>query len=176
MEILIQRIIFSSNENDIAIFKNVQSKLKPNGTNYSIDYPIPLKMLATEEKIVSQLQISDFVGYPGFPEWYDKKSNRPIMRLGTIASDPRYNYSNNKEIQGDCIAYEAFSFGGSSGSPVFALQRGILKGSVTTSGARELLLIGVNAGHLETGDRMHHSGISYFYKSSKIIELINMTE
>lgn len=172
MEIIVQKIKYSDEDNDVALFKETQSKLKPDGSKYSIDYPIPIGLLADEEKIKTGLQISDFVAFPGFPEWYDSKNQRPILRLGTIASDPRYNYSNNKDINGDCLAYEAFSYGGSSGSPVFALQRGLLKGDITTSGARELLLIGINAGHLKTGDGMQHSGISYLYKSSKILDLI----
>jgi hypothetical protein len=69
------------------------------------------------------------------------------------------------------VAYEAFSFGGSSGSPVFATQRGIKPGAGMRFDAyRESRLIGINAGHLAAAYGQH-SGISYFYKASAILEL-----
>lgn len=74
---------------------------------------------------------------------------------------------------GDCLAYEAFSYGGSSGSPVFAVQKGPRPGAgIAFPGFRELKMIGINAGHLRT-DEHHHSGISYLYKSYAVIELLD---
>lgn len=172
-QISIGRIAFSTDENDIAIFIQAQARKNPDGSNKSIDFPIPIRMLADRRQIHDDLQIGDVVGFPGYPEWYDRAGNRPIFRIGTISSDTRFNYSHGKLVNGDCIAYEAFSFGGSSGSPVFALQRG-LTGSITTYNARELLLIGVNAGHLKTSDQFNHSGISYFYRSDIVLEMIGI--
>ena len=156
--------------NDIACLKNIKTF---NG-NVTIDFPIPLNIVATEEKINKKLSVCDFVAFPGFPEWYDKRNNNPILRTGAISSDPRFDYSIDKNFMGNCIAFEAFSFGGSSGSPVYAIQKGFQLGpglSAPEDFYREILLIGINAGHFETHTG-HHSGISYLYKSSEILKLI----
>jgi len=142
---------------------------------FSEEFSIPFSLIATEDKINNQLSVCDFVAFPGFPDWYDKRNNIPILRTGALASDPRFNYSNTTDFKGNCIAFEAFSFGGSSGSPVFAIQKGFKVGlglQVPDNFYREILLIGINAGHFITTEG-HHSGISYLYKSSEILKLIN---
>lgn len=156
--------------NDVACLKDV----KIIGT-MRINAPISYSMLATEEWISGKLSVCDSIAYPGFPEWYDRQNNTPIFRMGTIASDPRMDYS---YIPGapiaSRIAYEGFSTGGASGSPVFALQRGFKTGggiSAPEDFYREVKLIGINAGHFS--DQAGHSGISYLYKSSTIVDLIN---
>ena len=95
--------------------------------------------------------------------------------MGSIASDPEFSYS-NKEAKGDCIVYEGFSFGGNSGSPIFALPRGITNGSGALA-PRQFYFVGINAGHfLEKGLQQRHAGLSYFYKSSVILDLIDNIE
>lgn len=171
------KFVYDNEENDVAALKISASDLliefsKDKGIR--IDYPIPYEMIADQNRIDNKLNVCDFVVFPGFPDWYDKKNNLPIMRTGTIASDPRFDYSyqsGQKNVRGNVIAYEAFSFGGSSGSPVFAAQKGIKTGPSLTGGDyREGMLIGINAGHLN--DVKGHSGISYFYKSTVILKLI----
>lgn len=138
-----------------------------------IDYFLPHSILATASDFEQKLSVCDFVAFPGFPEWHDKSASRPILRAGTISSDPRFDYSYEPLVAGACVAYEAFSYNGSSGSPVFAVQKGPKPGEgVLFPGFRELMLIGINAGHLKTSDKSH-SGISYLYKSSAILELID---
>src|SRR5262249_17785191 len=101
-------------------------------------------------------------------------NERPILRTGTISSDPRCDYSFSGRYDGECLAYEAFSFGGSSGSPVFAVQKRPRPGDgITFPGYRELLFIGINAGHLPTGSGQH-SGISLLYKSFAILDIIDV--
>lgn len=137
------------------------------------DFPIPYDFVATKDWLDSNLSVCDFVVFPGYPDWHDKLENRPIMRTGTIASDPRSDYSHKGEREGRKIAYEAFSFDGSSGSPVFAVMKGLRPGpGISFPDFREPKFIGINAGHLEA-DFGHHSGISYFFKSSVILELID---
>ena len=59
------------------------------------------------------------------------------------------------------------------GSPVFAVQKGPKPGvGLEFPGFRELKLVGINAGHLKASDKTH-SGISYFYKSTAILEIID---
>lgn len=92
---------------------------------------------------------------------------RPVCPLCGIAS----------LSMGECIAYEAFSFGGSSGSPVFAIHNGFPVGGAIQAGEnfyRPVMLIGINAGHLVVdGLDRHHAGISYMYKSSVILQIID---
>lgn len=110
----------------------------------------------------------DLICYTGFPDQYDKLGDRPILRSGHIASDPAFNYSWDREPRGQCVAYEGFSFPGSSGGPVFAPPRG-LQG---IPDSRHGYLVGVNALHIEAGPA-GHSGISCFYKSTVILEIID---
>lgn len=163
---------FHSNEyNDIACLKNVLVV----GDGFYVNAGIEYEKLATEEWISQKLSVCDSIAYPGFPDWYDHQNNTPIFRMGTIASDPRFDYS---FIPGaptaSRIAYEGFSTGGASGSPVFATQRGFkVNGTLTATEGfyREVKVIGINAGHFP--DQKGHSGISYLYKSSAILDIID---
>jgi len=162
---------FDKNEyNDVACIKD--PKFFGGMTVNSI---IPYSMLATENWISEKMSVCDYIAYPGFPDWYDRQNNTPIFRMGTIASDPRMNYSSiiGAPISSQ-IAYEGFSSGGASGSPVFAVQRGFKTGSGISAPKdfyREVKVIGINAGHFS--NQIGHSGISYFYKSSVILNIID---
>lgn len=138
-----------------------------------IDFQLEAKELADDKWISDFLTVCDFVAFPGFPPWYDKSEGRPILRTGTISSDPRANYSDTLEPKGRRIAYEAFSFGGSSGSPVIATQKGIpgFASSGPAAAYREGRIVGINAGHM-SAPMGAHSGVSYFIKSSAILDLI----
>lgn len=143
------------------------------GSDASVEFFVRHDELADDAWIETQLSVCDFVAFPGFPPWHDKLEQRPILRTGTISSDPRTNYSDEPTAKGRRVAYEAFSFGGSSGSPVFATQKGFrATGGITVTGFREAKVVGINAGHLE-GDFGTHSGVSYFIKSSAILDLID---
>ena len=161
-------------ENDVACLKNVKV-LNPFQKETIIDFHVEYAMIADRRKLDETLVVCDFVAFPGFPDWYDKKNNSPILRTGTIASYPRFDYSFSGLDDGEVIAYEAFSFDGSNCSPIFALEKGLKLGEgLTGGGHREVMLIGINAGHLPIeGVIESHSGISYFYKSSVILELID---
>lgn len=158
-------------ENDVACIVNPVSIPSAEVPFVPISYWIPINFLATKDQLTEKLSICDFLAFPGYPKWHDQLEGRPILRTGTISSDPRRNYSFSKEFRGECIAYEAFSSGGSSGSPVFALEKGPKAGgALVFPGYREVLLIGINAGHITDGKE--HSGISYFFKSSVILDII----
>lgn len=169
------QFIFHPNKyNDIACLKNPKCDLLISNSS-TISLPIDYNMIATKEEIDTQLTVCDSIAYPGFPQWYDKKNSTPIFRMGTIASDPRVGYACEiTDPDADRVAYEGFSSAGASGSPVFAIQRGFStgKGIETPDGFyRRVMLVGINAGHFsDTDDR--HSGISFFYKSSSILEII----
>lgn len=156
--------------NDIACLKAPAS-----ANGMKIISALPYTLLATNEWLKHKLSVCDSIAYPGFPQWYDKENNTPIFRMGTIASDPRLNYACFfNEPNADRIAYEGFSTSGASGSPVFSTQRGFAIGnglSASDDFYREVKLIGINAGHFK--DQIGHSGISYFYKSSAILDIID---
>ena len=128
-----------------------------------------LEHLANQEIFENLLHPYDDVAFTGFPDQYDKLANRSILRSGKISSDPKFDYSWSGKFEGSCVAYEAFSSGGASGSPIFAPPRGLH----TIPGSRNGYLVGVNAGHIPDHNRYGgHSGISYFYKSTVILDII----
>ena len=146
---------------------------------------IPLSFLATKEMIENKICVCDSIAFVGFPDVYDHKNNLAILRTGTISSDPRldYSYSEDEDL-GHVIAYEAFSKEGSSGSPVFALQKGFsVDGDFLKPSEgfyREVCLVGINAGSLsktvdlkENVKYNEHQQLSYMYKSDVILDLID---
>ena len=163
---------------DVSIFYDPQVENKdPDTPNDRVfDYCIPYGMLATEEEITNDLLPFDMIAFPGFPEWHDKNFGRAIIRGGTIACDPRFSYGHPKLTGQENIIYDGFSFSGSSGSPIFALPKvpPINVDPHPENRFRRLLLVGVNAGRLDSEGQ--HSGLSYFVKSSVIRQLIDEAE
>jgi len=148
-------------ENDVAL---IEARIYLN-ENSGFHWHFGMEHLATEE-ILKSVDPFDLVCLAGFPQQHDKLGNRPIIRSGHIASDPQYDYSWDGKHRGQCVAYEGFSSEGASGSPVFAPPRGMQN----IPNSRHGYLIGVNAGHIP--DMQGHSGISYFYKSTAVLEII----
>lgn len=153
--------------NDVAVFIRPNCQPLENMPEMKLFYHFSLADLADDNFFHSELAPFDVVAFAGFPEEHDKLSERPLMRGGRIASDPKFDFSLNSKSAGSCIAYEAFSHGGASGSPVFALARGFQG----LEGARVGRLIGINAGHLNR-EMGQHTGLSYFYRSTVILEII----
>jgi hypothetical protein len=147
----------------------IPNKPKPIPATY-IDFD-----LLADANQLSKLDICDMVALPGYPDFYDRNGDRPIVRIGTIASDPNSDYCDLNMNPARRIAYEAFSSAGSSGSPVIALAKGLKTGSGLSGGYfRDICVIGVNAGHLRGRDGMDssHAGISYCFKSTCIVDAI----
>lgn len=104
-----------------------------------------------------KIHIGDVVAFPGYPAGHGE-DNRPLMRIGSIASDPARGYRYKGRGGPNCVAYEASSWGGSSGSPVFLFHRPGLMGQF-----EGLSMIGVNAGHVrirEEGGGYAHSNLA----------------
>ena len=104
----------------------------------------------------------------GYRRWYDHNGERPILRNGVIASDPRIPY---RSTTGDAtradgpqqIAIEVFSVDGNSGGPVFLQQRGLERVEtdsliITDPDFRAAKLLGINKGHIP--DHGGHTGVS----------------
>ncbi len=152
-------------EDDIACI--VDPRCKSLSPSADVFYHLGIETLASEYFFSEQLYPGEQVFYAGFPDPHDKLAQRPILRCGTIASDPRYPYSHTEEHEGARVAYEGFSSGGASGSPVWAAARSF----ENYPGSRTGAVVGVNAGHIE-GEFGAHSGISFFYKSTVLLELL----
>ena len=148
-------------ENDVVIIRPLSLREEKN----TFHYHFTLDHLATEE-VFKQIIPFDIICFAGFPNTHDKLMGRPILRTGTIASDPKFDYSWDIRSHGNCVAYEGFSTEGASGSPIFAPPRGM----TTIPNSRHGYLIGINAGHIP--ENYGHSGISYFYKSTILSEII----
>ena len=174
-------IVFpKNNDDDVAVLCGIRGRQE--GRPVSIER----EMLATESYFEDDgnLGVYDYVAVPGFHPGYDPTTNRPIFRGGNISSDPRYGHS--ARIDGgpykyykNLILYETFAYPGSSGSPVFALQKGIKTGGGMSSPAyRPAKLIGIQsmmkyANPVKEGEVGVHSGLSYFFKSSAILEILD---
>lgn len=151
---------------DVAVIINPRCEAVENMASLQIFYHFALEDLA-DDAYVKALTPFDVVAFAGFPDEHDKLSERPLVRGGRIASDPRFEFSLNGQAAGHCIAYEVFSHGGASGSPVYAPA----KGWVGKEGSRNGKLVGINAGHLRA-ELGQHTGISYFYRSSVILDVL----
>lgn len=167
-------ILYDSNPlNDVAIIFDVQSGNLDGSENRRWEYCFEYSDVATEEELRDELQPFDVLAFPGFPEGFDKRGLRAIIRGGTVACDPRFDYSFESQDKGDILVFEGFSFGGSSGSPVIAVPK-VPPVNVDHHPAnrfRRLMVVGVNAGHL-SASYGQHAGLSYFVRSSVIRRII----
>jgi hypothetical protein len=126
---------------------------------------IGIDMLATDADL-KRANPGNTIAFPSYPALYDLNGVRPIMRTGTIASDPESDYQTDTQAPARRIVCEAHSTSGSSGSPIFSI----------VGDRNELILLGINSGHLTAEDaRMgtFHSGLSYCFKASCIVECID---
>ena len=171
-------IVFHPNpNNDLACIKNPKL-ISPKSVG--LMYPVGYDFLARKEELDNNLLPGDLLVYAGYPKFFDTHNNTAILRSGIVASDPVLNYKHQQsatygDVPGDVVAYEGFSSGGSSGSPIFAIQKGVRLGESLTGPAdfyRRPMLVGINNAHFQE-NASQHSGISTFVKSSAIIELVD---
>lgn len=163
-ELPLKTLYHANPDNDVALV--LCDGMFSDGSNDCLHWHFGAEQLADEAMFGSAIRPYDKICFSGFPEMHDIAGKRPILRVGHIASDPRYSYSHTGKSLGDCVAYEGFSFKGSSGSPIFAVPRGPQGDPISRPG----YLIGVNAGRIKTPN-IELTGISYFYKSSVIVEI-----
>jgi len=100
--------------------------------------PLETSLIPTEEILESLFAIEDvvMVGYPiGLADHYNHK---PIIRRGITASHPKYDYQGKKETLIDMAC-----FPGSSGSPVFILNEGLVVNNRTVSVGDRIIFLGV---------------------------------
>ena len=168
------QVLFDANpRNDVAVIFDLQSGNLDGSNDRGWDYCFKFSEVATDKELRTELQPFDVLAFPGFPEGFDRLGLRAIIRGGTVACDPRFDYSFESEDRGEILLYEGFSFGGSSGSPVIAIPK-VPPSNVDPHPAhnfRRLLVVGVNAGHL-TAATGQHAGLSYFVRSAVIRRII----
>ncbi|MFE0256206.1 trypsin-like peptidase domain-containing protein [Streptomyces sp. NPDC059010] len=132
--------------------------------------------LADAADFDNRLHVGAQVITPGYPSIDQTTAPRPILVSGTIASDPRESAAIGTAEFPECVLCHSFSWGGMSGSPVFALLPRS-KDSFSTwdenerKGPRELRLVGVNRGHVRIGGTAE-GALTYFAKSTVLGRLL----
>lgn len=143
--------------------------------------PVSLSEIADREFLKEKVRLMDFASFIGFPgsdeaPWWDQQENLPIARLASIASTPAKTFVNEGILTDDVVLVSGFSFSGSSGSPVFSHRKGLRATPPLVADFVPAKLIGIMSGHrVETGalpDMLEHSGLSYFTRSTSILDLL----
>lgn len=124
----------------------------------AINCNLPLDNIAADLSI-ERVEIGEAVSFIGFPgAHWDAANDLPILRQASIASSPNLRYKNESQSgEAERILVSGMSFAGSSGSPVFRMN--------------SRTIIGVMAGHYKASEQVH-SGLSYFIKSSVILDIL----
>lgn len=127
----------------------------------------------------NRLSIADsslFIGYPGSngSAWWDQSSELPIARGATLGSIPSEDFKNAQLSADDVGLVSGLSFSGSSGSPVFNVQKGISPGGDLEDPSHvPMKLIGIMSGHWqddsELPSMLRHTGLSYYTRSTAIV-------
>ncbi|HTR52007.1 MAG TPA: hypothetical protein VMJ10_14935 [Kofleriaceae bacterium] len=133
---------------------------------------------------VHGMDTASFIGFPGMnasQAWWDEEWNYPIARSCVIASPPGRSFANKQIKTADVTLVSGFSFRGSSGSPVVAHQKGFKVGQGLDGGPEFVpaKVVGIMSGHFETDgsepEMFRHTGLSYFTRSTSILELLGTT-
>jgi hypothetical protein len=139
--------------------------------------------LATQEFLsssVSAMDIASFLGYPGLSgkHWWDEQWQLAVARVVNIASWPAIPFTNAGIKTSDVTLVSGLSFSGSSGSPIILHEKGIRVGKGLTGPTYiEPKVIGIMSGHWwgqeSPDDIFFHSGLSYFTRSPRILDLLH---
>ena len=151
-------------------------------TKFIITDITKFKDLATSQEFESYnikvMESAVFIGYPGAQGkyWSDESFGLPIARQCSIASWPGISFTHQDIPTTDTMLVSGLSFSGSSGSPVFALSRGIRPGGdISDPTWRPARLIGVMSGHFLESEGIPamfaHTGLSYLTRSTSVIKL-----
>lgn len=174
--------LFVSKESDCAIILPHDLINEPSGFQPIMVFDI--SHLADENFHSEKIQIMDLASFIGFPgqkniSWWDQKWNLPISRLACIASLPEMAFSNESIKTKDVTLVSGLSFSGSSGSPIISHEkheRAALPGAFDTMLVPPKIL-GIMSGHWweenEVPEMFRHSGLSYYTRSTSILELIS---
>lgn len=96
------RILYHSDEeNDVALVETRFYQESYTDENFTLHWHFGLDQLARPDIFLNELKPFDLVCYTGFPDQRDKLGDRPIIRSGNIASDPKFNYSWDNNYRGN---------------------------------------------------------------------------
>lgn len=113
----------------------------------------PSSLIATHGYFSSgRVTVGRQVLMPGYPGIGGVAAARPILVAGVIASDPRYAAAVGARTFPNEVLCHAFSWEGMSGSPVLCQipKQSLTWEDVQNLGGQEVVLAGVNAGHITT--------------------------
>ena len=160
---------------DIA-FLRISRVLNPN--NIVVE-PANIDVIADSSFLQNELEWGAQVSFSSFQPWRDSHTERPILRTGILASDPAYPFVSTSTKRAHVHLLEAFSFSGSSGSPVFANAKGVKAGPGLTGGSfRPARIIGMMTGHLLSKDSSAgvpfntHTGLSFCHRSDLLLSMV----
>ena len=145
---------------------------------------IPAFTHLADESFFEALPWGAQVSFASFQAWRDSTTQKPILRTGIVSSDPLDDYSSDIVDRKSALLLEAFSFSGSSGSPLFANAFGIKLDDSTLAGGpgfREARVIGVVSGHIPNRKdgavaSSKHVGLSYCHKSTILLEMLSQPD
>ena len=145
---------------------------------------IPADPLLADPSFFNALPWGAQVSFASFQAWRDSTTQKPILRTGIVSSDPLDDYSSHIVDKKSALLLEAFSFSGSSGSPLFANAFGIpLDDRHFTGGPgfREARVIGIVCGHIPNTGKTTvvpsmHVGLSYCHKSTILHEMLSQLD
>ncbi len=145
--------------------------------------PLNTTEIADEKFFLNSCELFDPIGFIGYPRtWFDIEANLPIGRPAYLASYPHKPFKNPLIKTEDTLLVSGLSFQASSGSPVFSFPKGLeIKGLgviEVESPYTPPKLIGVMSGHFpdylekDRSEWKVHSGLSYFTRSTALLELL----
>lgn len=119
--------------------------------------PLDISLIPTSKQVEEMFALEEIVmiGYPN--AIWDIVNNKPILRRGTTATHPKFDYQGKKEIMID-----AACFPGSSGSPVLIFNEGAYKDK---------------NGNLYSGNRIYLLGVLYSgpqFSTEGTLEIVNV--
>lgn len=145
--------------------------------------PANVDIIADSLFLETELEWGAQVSFSSFQPWRDTQTERPIVRVGILASDPAHPFVSTKIGRTQIHLLEAFSFAGSSGSPVFANAKGIKLGQgLQGGGFRPAKIVGIMTGHLPNEDSatgapyMTHTGLSFCHRSDVLLAMVRGTD
>ena len=164
---------------DIALLR-VSDVINPDRISVA---PASVEVIADSHFLKTELEWGAQISFSSFQPWRDTQTERPILRTGILASDPAFPFVLNRIERTDVHLLEAFSFAGSSGSPVFANAKGIQPGpGLSGGGFRPARIIGVLTGHLLNEDSdagapyKTHTGLSFCHRSDLLLSMVRGAE
>jgi len=179
-----------SNKADLVILYKI--KCGGNTDKYNIAGYITKDNLADEDFFETKTKMMDVASFFGFPGksgqgWWDERANFSIARVATLSSLTDGKYRNSAIQSEDIVLVSGMSFSGSSGSPIILHSKDQHSDFVFISGQPiktkliEAKVIGIMAGHYDEvfgtmPDMLVHTGLSYFVRSTSILDLIEKAE